>query len=251
MKYYGITDKGKLRKTNQDSYVIATNEAGDVFAMVCDGIGGGKGGDVASRLAINHFSMAFSQNTGFVDEGMVRAWLMREIKNANTTIWSMGLKYPELKGMGTTMTGVLLTSVGRYVVNIGDSRTYTYDANGIFRQVTTDHTLVNDMLKHGDITPEQAVTYPHKNVLTNALGVWQRVHEDIIPCNGAVGGFLLCSDGLHGYVPLAKIRSVVLDREMDPALRARKLWQSAMDAGGYDNITVVLIDLEGEETHAR
>lgn len=251
MKYYGITDRGKLRKTNQDSYVIATNETGDVFAMVCDGIGGGKGGDVASRLAINHFSIAFSENKGFVDEGMVRAWLMREIKAANNTIWTMGLKYKELKGMGTTLTGVLVTHQGRWIVNIGDSRTYTYDAQGNFILRTTDHTLVQDMLKHGDLTPEQAEKYPHKNVLTNALGVWQRVREDIIPCSEAVNGFLLCSDGLHGYVPEETIRKIVLDRETDPALRARRLWQAAMDAGGYDNITAVLIDLEGEEANAR
>ena len=86
MKYFGLTDRGKLRKTNQDSYAIASNRAGDVFAVVCDGIGGGKGGDIASRLAVTHFSMAFSNNEGFRDAQQVRRWLEIEIPAANEEV---------------------------------------------------------------------------------------------------------------------------------------------------------------------
>ncbi len=247
MKYFGLTDRGKLRKTNQDSYVIASNRAGDVFAIVCDGIGGGKGGDIASRLAVTHFSMAFSNNEGFEDEAQLRRWIGLEIPASNEEIFRMGRRTPELKGMGTTMTGIMISSCGIFVVNIGDSRTYSYYRNGSFTQLTTDHTLVNDMLRHGELTPEEAKNYPRKNVLTNALGVWEKARFDFEKFDEKADGFLICSDGLHGYVEEEVIKSIVLNRQIDPAIRVRKLYAEAMNAGGYDNITAILVDLEGGE----
>ncbi|MBR3202189.1 MAG: Stp1/IreP family PP2C-type Ser/Thr phosphatase [Solobacterium sp.] len=251
MKYFGLTDRGRLRKTNQDSYTIASNRAGDVFAVVCDGIGGGKGGDIASRLAVTHFSMAFSNNEGFKDDQQVKRWLEIEIPAANEEIFRTGQRSPELKGMGTTLTGVMITSVGRFVINVGDSRTYAYYADDTMKVLTTDHTLVNDMLRHGELTPEEAKNYPRKNVLTNALGVWEKSRFDVERHDEAVNGFLICSDGLHGYVDEEVIRSIVLNRMMDPALRVRRLYAEAMNAGGFDNITAILIDLEGDETYGR
>ena len=251
MKYFGLTDRGRLRKTNQDSYTIASNRAGDVFAVVCDGIGGGKGGDIASRLAVTHFSMAFSNNEGFKDDQQVKRWLEVEIPAANEEIFRTGQRTPELKGMGTTLTGVMITSVGRFVINVGDSRTYAYYADDTMKVLTTDHTLVNDMLRHGELTPEEAKNYPRKNVLTNALGVWEKSRFDVERHDEAVNGFLICSDGLHGYVDEAVIRSIVLNRMMDPALRVRRLYAEAMNAGGFDNITAILIDLEGDETYGK
>ena len=249
MKYFGLTDRGKLRKSNQDSYIIASNRAGDVFAVVCDGIGGGKGGDIASRLAVTHFSMAFSQNEGFADEVQLRRWLGLEIPAANEEIYRMGRRTEELKGMGTTLTGVMITSVGIFVVNVGDSRTYGYYSDGSFEQLTTDHTLVNDMLRHGELTPEEARNYPRKNVLTNALGVWEKARFDLDRMDRKADGYLVCSDGLHGYVEEEIIRGIVLNREIDPAIRVRRLYSEAMNAGGYDNITAILIDMEGDERY--
>ena len=107
-----------------------------------------------------------------------------------------------------------------------------------------DHTLVNDMIMHGELTKEQARTFPRKNVLTNAVGVWESVRSDIDVHHEDLNGILLCSDGLHSYVDEKKIRSIVLDKEFDPALRSRKLVKASLDAGGFDNVTVILIDLE-------
>ena len=249
MKYFGLTDRGKVRRTNQDSYIIASNRAGDVFAVVCDGIGGGKGGDIASRLAVTHFSMAFSHNEGFADESLLRRWLSLEIPASNEEIYRMGRRTQELKGMGTTLTGVMITSVGIYVVNIGDSRTYGYYSDGSFVQLTNDHTLVNDMVRHGELTPEEAKNYARKNVLTNALGVWEKARYDLERIDKKTDGFLVCSDGLHGYVEEDVIREIVLNRDIDPAIRVRRLYAEAMNAGGYDNITAILIDLEGDERY--
>ncbi|WP_108774050.1 Stp1/IreP family PP2C-type Ser/Thr phosphatase [Lactimicrobium massiliense] len=244
MKYYGMTDRGKMRKTNQDSYVIACNEAGDVFALVCDGIGGNLGGDVASRMAVSWFSVAFSENKGFASEEDARAFIANGIRIVNKQIYDLGQARQDLHGMGTTLCGAMLTRVGRFIVNVGDSRAYGFKNNGEFRQLTMDHTLVNDMIMHGELTKEQARTFPRKNVLTNAVGVWDSVRSDIDVHHEDLNGILLCSDGLHSYVDEKKIRSIVLDKEFDPALRSRKLVKASLDAGGFDNVTVILIDLE-------
>lgn len=245
MKYYGSTDIGKLRKINQDSYVIATNVVGDVFAIVCDGIGGGKAGDVASSMAVSHFSVAFAKNTGFIDAQDVKAWLRKEIAQANSEILSRGNSFQELKGMGTTLCGVMITSCGKFVVNIGDSRVYSFNyETKEFKQLTMDHNLANDMLLHGEITKEEAKEYPKKNVLTNALGVWESVRSDIDTHQEELDGFLICSDGLHGYVKQEDIEEVIFDDHYEPSRKVRKLIKKALDAGGYDNITVILMDVE-------
>lgn len=246
MKYYGMSDKGKIRKTNQDSYVIATNEAGDLFAIVCDGIGGNLGGDVASRLAINYFSVAFSNTKGFKTSNAVKKFLREGIQEVNTLIFETGKENPKLHGMGTTLCGILLCHAGRFVVNVGDSRAYSFSHNGQFTQLTMDHTLVNDMIMHGELTPEQAKNYPKKNVLTNAIGVWETVRSDIDTHLEDMDGVLLCSDGLHSYVDQSVIRSIVLDAQIDPILRVRKLVKASLDAGGFDNVTAILIDLEDD-----
>ena len=246
MKYYGITDRGLVRKNNQDSYVIATNKANDVFAIVADGIGGNSGGDIASAMTVSLFSQAFSETEGFTDGQQASQWIKRMITHVNYEIYSYGAGRPELKGMGTTLTGVMITSFGKVVVNIGDSRTYAWWKDGRFRQITMDHSLVNDMIMHGELTPEEAKNSPRKNVLTNALGVWPTVRGDIHVHQEQMDGLLLCSDGLHGYVEEEKIRSILMNPDMDPSLRAINLMKSALEAGGYDNVTIILIDLEEE-----
>ena len=105
---------------------------------------------------------------------------------------------------------------------------------------------MNDMIMHGELTPEQAKNYPKKNVLTNAIGVWETVRSDIDTHLEDMDGVLLCSDGLHSYVDQSVIRSIVLDTQIDPILRVRKLVKASLDAGGFDNVTAILIDLEDD-----
>ena len=244
MKYYGITDKGLVRKNNQDSYVIATNEVNDVFAIIADGIGGNSGGDLASRMTVSYFSKAFSETKGFPGPKEAKEWITSAIDTVNHQIFTYGKEHKGLKGMGTTLCGVMITSFGKLVVNIGDSRAYAWWRNGRFSQLTMDHSLVNDMIMHGELTIEEAKNYPQRNVLTNALGVWETVRGDIDFHQEEMDGLLLCSDGLHGYVEEDAICDILMNPDLDPALRARKLLKSALDAGGYDNVTIILVDLE-------
>ncbi len=246
MKYYGITDRGRMRRTNQDNYGIATNLKGDVFAMVCDGIGGANGGDIASRMTVDYFAEIFASQPGFSSADEVRKWLRHHITIINSRIYKKGKSSDEFKGMGTTLCGIVMTSAGSFVLNIGDSRAYVLDEQGQLKQLTTDHTLVQDMISHGELTRQEAQTYPRKNVLTNALGVWDTVRSDIDALPEEARAYLICTDGLHGYVPEEKIQSIMNNRRRDPSLRIRQLVRAALDAGGYDNITVILMDLEGD-----
>lgn len=246
MKYFGLSDKGTKRKNNQDSYVIATSCAGDIFAIVADGIGGNLGGDIASRLAIAYFSKHFSEHEGFQSEREVVEWLEENIYACNTEIFSIGKKYPKLQGMGTTFCGVLVTSIGTWIINIGDSRTYAYYRDGRFKQLTQDHNWITEMMMRNRLTYEQAMQSKHKNVLTNALGVWQSVRSDIYRFQDEVDGFLICSDGLHGYVDDQTIQAIVTSRKLDTVRKAKQLIQTSLNVGGYDNVTVILLDFEGD-----
>ncbi|MBP3399530.1 MAG: Stp1/IreP family PP2C-type Ser/Thr phosphatase [Erysipelotrichaceae bacterium] len=247
MKTYGSTDKGLVRKTNQDSYVIAANESGDLFCVVCDGIGGSKGGDVASSCAVRYFSTAFSENRGFLNEADLLSWLKVHIRKANDEIFTLSTTKREYQGMGTTMVALMLTSIGNYVINIGDSRCYALFENGRFVQLSEDHTLVQEMLKKKEITEEEAKNHVRRHYITNALGVWNEARYDVLHVTDAVDYFLLCSDGLHGYVEDNVIEKVLKDSRLDAKKKQHRLMELSLLAGGLDNITILLIKMEENE----
>ncbi len=247
MKYYGMTDKGLIRKNNQDSYVIATNEAKDVFAVVADGIGGNKGGDIASKIAVSVISEAFSLTKKFTTQTQIEEWLKTTIDNANAQIFYYAQCNPTYKGMGTTLCAVLLCELGSWFINIGDSRAYAYFTNHNFRQITQDHSYVNELVRKKLISVEEAKHSKQKNMLTNALGVWKDVRFDEFHGFSGLDSILLCSDGLHAYVEEEKIKEVLLSESIPFCKKASQLVKLANEAGGYDNVTVILIDLRGQK----
>ena len=238
MRCYGVIDKGLVRKTNQDNYIIAGNEVGDVFAVVCDGIGGGNGGDVASKMAIDYFSEVFSNHRGFKDLEDATTWIRYHVAQANERIYIRASQVKDYKGMGTTLVACLVSKVGTLVVNVGDSRCYGV-INDTLTQITRDHNLVNDLLDRGEITPEEAKTHPKRHVLTNALGVWSTCRIDIYQVSQPLKGYLLCSDGLYGYVSHTEIEKVITGSSMTSGYKARKLLNLALKAGGYDIIWLI------------
>lgn len=244
VKFFGATDTGLVREDNQDSYIIAFNEAGDVFVIVCDGIGGSQSGDVASMTAINYLSSVFSATSGFDTEESLLDWLRIHLSKANDEIFSLASTKKEYQGMGTTLVGLLLSSQGQFVVNLGDSRCYALFQNGVFQCCTVDHNLLNDLVKSGEVSLEEASRNKKKNYLTNALGIWNNVKADVFRIKDPVKRFLLCTDGLHGYISPKKIEELM--KETQPSLknRNRKMVDTALKAGGYDNVTVVLVEME-------
>ncbi len=233
------TDTGLVRSVNQDLAVETPN----LFA-VADGMGGHAGGEVAARLAVDALAVAFGrQPTG--------AGLSEAVSEANTVVWQHSQDNPELRGMGTTLTAVALVSEdGKDVlalVNVGDSRSYRFHDGGL-SQITTDHSLAEEMVRTGELTSTEASVHPHRHILTRALGVSSGVAVDLWRIQPVRGDrYLLCSDGLTNELTSDQIEEV-LSSVPDPQSAADLLVQAARTHGGSDNITVVVVDVVvGEE----
>ncbi len=228
------TDTGLVRSVNQDLAV----ETSTLFA-VADGMGGHAGGEVAARLAVDALASAFGrQPTG--------SGLSKAVTEANAVVWQHSQENPELRGMGTTLTAVGLVNEGGHdvlaLVNVGDSRSYRFH-DGELSQITTDHSLAEEMVRSGELTTAEAAVHPHRHILTRALGVSSDVAVDLWRIQPVRGDrFLLCSDGLTNELDLAQI-SEVLSSVSDPHRAADLLVQAARTHGGSDNITVVVVDV--------
>lgn len=244
MKVAGLSDRGKMRSINQDSIRIVTNDNQHLLMLVCDGIGGGKAGDVASALACETFSADFMKNPSFSDEEEIRQWLNHEISHCNDVIFAQAATSKKYYGMGTTLVGAIVTHDHTYVFNAGDSRAYAiYDELVL---LTEDHNLFQELLHSGALNDEEIKRQPKRNVLTNALGIWDKTKVDIFVIKPGYTNLLLCSDGLHAYVDEEKIEDV-LCLETSCEDKVKSLIQLGLDAGGYDNISVVLFEKEVSE----
>ena len=248
MEVYGLSDKGLRRELNEDSYMCVRNESGDLLVCVCDGIGGNAAGEVASSLAVELFQERFAQTARFRNEQSVRRWLKQVISEANDLIFAAASRSSSRKGMGTTCVGILHAGAKTFSFNVGDSRVYAlYDS--ALCCVTQDHSYIADLMRKGSITPEEARVHPARNMLTNALGVWDRGRIDIEKLKEEYQALLVCSDGLHGYVSEDTICTVLADANRTAKDKAELLVQLANDMGGYDNVTVVVVQKEADEVN--
>lgn len=238
MEYSCITDIGLLREKNQDSYLVARNNDEDFFAIVADGIGGGRAGEVASSEVIKHFDSVFKKSS-FKNEKQMQNYLIENIAVANTKIYDLSRTYVEYRGMGTTVTGLLIHGDNVLTFNCGDSRVYGFLDHKSFH-LTYDHTLVNQMLENKEITPEEAENHPKKHYLTRAVGIFRQVDVDVHPVK-QMDYYLICSDGLHGLLTDEEICEIVYDEERLLNDRVDALKDLALLKGGYDNITAILI----------
>ncbi len=225
------TDIGRVREGNEDSYL-----AEHPLYAVADGMGGHKGGEVASRLALETLETEFRER---------RDELSQQIRDANTAVFERSRSDDSVEGMGTTLTAVVLRELTAQLVHVGDSRAYLLRA-GDLRRLTDDHTLVNRMVRSGEISEAEAEVHPHRSVLTRSLGTDPDVAVDEFTVALTDGDrLLLCSDGLTGMVTEEQIR-VILEAAPDPQDAADRLVRAANRAGGVDNITVVVLDIETE-----
>lgn len=240
--YYSVTDKGLHRLNNQDSYLTITNESGDFLALVCDGIGGAKAGDVASKESVNYLEKVFKTSGPFNSLKHAKNYIENELINANKHVFNLANSNIDYYGMGTTVTGILVTSFGILTINAGDSRTYGLKDKKLIR-LTNDHTLVNQMIENGEITYEESLTHPKKHYLVRAVGVWDNIEFDINEVD-KMDYFMICSDGLCGYVSDEEIDYVMDSLEFDTCKKkAIALKDLALNKGGFDNITVIVVKL--------
>ncbi|MBE6657681.1 MAG: Stp1/IreP family PP2C-type Ser/Thr phosphatase [Ruminococcaceae bacterium] len=255
----GKTDIGLRRKNNQDSFVIRLwNDIGCALGVVCDGMGGANGGNIASALACEHFVSAVEafMHTDRVrertaTEGDYSSMLARAVTGANQCVYSSTEKDKSLKGMGTTLVAALVVGDVLYAVNVGDSRLYLYN-RGRLTQITRDHSLVQYLMDTGKLTREEARDYPNRNVITRAVGIERSIESDIFSVDlsrlSEDACALLCSDGLSGYVEAEEIQSLMAAglsaQPYDGDATAAALVNAANETGGADNITVVLMRLK-------
>lgn len=235
LRWGGATHVGRVRSVNEDNY-IARDDVG--LWAVADGMGGHRGGDVASEIACEALGRGFADRT--VD-GLIEA-----IEQANEAVYEIGTTDPDLTGMGTTV--VALAVVDHHgdellaVANVGDSRVYRFSV-GDLDQLTDDHSLVADLVREGSLSPEEAAVHPQRNIVTRVLGVNERVPVDTLTVEPVAGDrYLLCSDGLFNEVAEARI-AAVLHRVEDPGEAADELVRLAVEGGGRDNVTVVVVDV--------
>ncbi len=238
MEYYAVSDIGNMREKNQDAYVMVSNTYGDLLMLVADGIGGGKAGEVASIETVAYFERIFKESGPFSNIEDVQSFLVYHIEAVNQHILKMSRRYPEYDGMGTTLTGVLITSLGDVVVNCGDSRVYGIKEDKLVL-LTRDDSYVNQMLAEGRITYEEAKDHPKKHYLVKAIGIYEECNADIHEIE-ALPQYLICSDGLHSYVSEEEILEILLDQEETVEEKTNALKDLSLEKGGYDNITVIL-----------
>ena len=199
------------------------------------------------KLAVMHLHDKFLAAAPFTSEPAIIDWLNKSINEANDIIFASASRSVKQRGMGTTCVGVLRSNERTFVFNVGDSRVYALYQDS-FLAMTEDHSYIADLLKSGSITLEEAKVHPARNMLTNALGVWDHVKIDINKIREDYQALIICSDGLHGYVSEETIR-MVLDSDRDAKAKAELLINLANDMGGYDNVTVILIQNEAGEGH--
>lgn len=250
MNIAGKSNIGKTRRMNQDSFAILENEKA-IIAAVCDGIGGAKAGEVASKMACDLLIEEFKSTppTSY-DVESITSWFKTVVSGINEKIWKASIENLDYSGMGTTLVGFLAIDDLVVLVNVGDSRIYGIDGENELIQLTEDHSLVSEMVKRGKITAEQAKTHPQRNILINALGVQDEIRIDISLLPDGYKWILLCSDGLHGYVEDDVIASVMKMSRTGSATKADRLIELANQQGGYDNVTVVIASLKKGDIHA-
>jgi len=241
MQCWALTDPGVTRMQNQDAFQIESLDKNTLLCVVCDGMGGAKSGNVASTLAADVFTQEVKR-TWLPDMSRERLEqvLYGAVKLANFTVFDQAKQFEEFNGMGTTLVALLLQGSRATVINVGDSRAYLIDSEGI-SQVTTDHSLVQMMVSRGELTPEKAKAYPGKNLITRAIGTESQITCDIFHRNVEKGDcFLLCTDGLSNLMDDQEILfEVAYGADMSQC--CQHLLDIAKKRGAPDNVTSVLV----------
>ena len=245
MEFSYLTNPGQVRDHNEDSVTIVKNGSGEILMAVADGMGGHKGGEIASSIAITHIGKRFTDISSVGNKEEAINFLKEIVSEANMLLYKYTEDNPESVGMGTTIVIALLTKEFLLFGNIGDSSGFVIKNKKIYK-ITNDHTLVNLLVKSGEITEEEAKDHPRKNVLMRALGANISVEMDVFDVEKDVSAILLCSDGLTNMLDEEQIEKV-LDSDMDIDAKVQKLINKANNRGGTDNISVAYLQKEENE----
>ncbi|NEY82394.1 Stp1/IreP family PP2C-type Ser/Thr phosphatase [Bacillus sp. 3H-10] len=241
MKAVYMTDRGKIRPHNEDSGGVFINIDKDYLAIVADGMGGHRAGDVASEMTLTTLKEWWKSTKEITTPEIAEQWLKEKINNVNNKLFTHSKNNQECQGMGTTLVAAICTKRFSTIANIGDSRCYILNETGL-QQLTEDHSLVNELVRSGQITKEDAEHHPRKNVLLRALGTEDHVETDIKTITFEEDDILLlCSDGLSNKVSDQEINDELM-KNISIEEKAANLIKMANDNGGEDNITLVIVE---------
>lgn len=241
MKIEGGTSKGAIRPTNQDAQDCGSFSKNAVWGVVCDGMGGASGGNVASSLAVKTIKAHLTKQykPGMTD-GNIKAMLNNAMAAANRAVFDKANGDATLRGMGTTAVVLLATKESLHVAHVGDSRAYLKTGEELER-LTADHSFVQNLVDFGQITEEEALHHPKRNIITRAIGVHEAVRCDYSKTPLKEGDIVLaCTDGLTNYASDEVLKEQLTQQKGKKLIN--QLIQYAIDAGGADNITVMLIE---------
>ncbi|MDQ0112993.1 Stp1/IreP family PP2C-type Ser/Thr phosphatase [Paenibacillus harenae] len=237
------SDIGRVRQVNEDYSWVSQYNNGVTLAIVADGMGGHKAGDVASQKAVDAFRSTVEQGAAKPDLSLQEGKMLirQAISSANEAVYDLASRNDQYYNMGTTIVAALVKSDNAIIGHVGDSRAYKI-AEGDITQLTVDHTLVNELVKSGQLSEEEAAHHPRRNVLTRAVGTDSHVEIDIQTIDLMQGDvLLLCSDGLSNMVTEEQILETVTSEQLELDAKAEHLISLALHAGGDDNITIVLL----------
>ena len=242
MNRWGITNTGSVRQQNQDAYRVEPLPEDGLLAVVCDGMGGARSGNVASQMAVRLFGDAVLEGFQLPQVPSPDELLRTAAELANERIYDRALNDPSCLGMGTTLVAALVREGTVHVINVGDSRAYAISRAGI-RRVTRDHSVVEDLVARGEITPDEARLHPQKNLITRALGADAAAQPDLYQLPAVPGEFLLlCSDGLSNVVTDQELLYEVIHGGASDQC-CQRLLDVALSRGAPDNVTAVLLQM--------
>ncbi|RJX41002.1 Stp1/IreP family PP2C-type Ser/Thr phosphatase [Paenibacillus pinisoli] len=234
---------GRVRHVNEDQSWVGQLDNGVTLAIVADGMGGHQAGDVASEMAVNAFRSVLEQHAAkpSLTEEEGKMLIRQAISEANESIYAKAASNEQYHNMGTTIVAAMLHDHNAIIGHVGDSRAYRVTKESI-QLLTTDHSLVNELLRSGQLTDEEAANHPRRNVLTRAIGTDPQVEIDVQSLSWSPEDvLLLCSDGLTNMVSEQEMQAVVAGEELELGGKADHLIGLALEAGGDDNVTVVLL----------
>ena len=240
MKYAYLTDPGIVRDHNEDNVIIVKNDNDEILLAVADGMGGHLCGEVASSIAITHIAERFKSISSIGNKEDAEAWIQSSVSEINALIYKYTEEHPESLGMGTTFVCAILTDDFLLYGNIGDSSGFAIKGDKL-QKITNDHTLVNLLLKSGELTEEEAQNHPKKNVLLKALGATTTVDMDIFDVETDIDGILLCSDGMTNMLDENQILNV-LKENITVEEKVNKLIIKCNNRGGTDNVSVAYLE---------
>lgn len=235
------TDRGRVRPHNEDNGGVFFNLQGEMLAIVADGMGGHKAGEVASGIAVNELRERWEEVGQNLTPTEAEQWFNEHVTAVNKKIYDHSLENEQYEGMGTTIVAAICTERFATVANVGDSRCYVLNDQG-YSQLTEDHSFVNELVKTGQISPEDAVHHPRKNIVLKAAGTQEEIEIDTKTVTFEEGDkILLCSDGLSDKVSKIEMKET-LEAPLTGEEKADKLIQLANQYGGEDNISLVIIE---------